>query len=126
MMVNKGKYIAVGGLDATNLPISLNDVDFCLRLMEKGFWNVFTPNCEAVHTESVSRGLDTGPTNTARFQEEIRYFSGRHHKILENGDPFYNPNLSLEDEEIRYNPHSTTEHLTGCYCRDGGIRFNEH
>ncbi|MEI6841796.1 MAG: glycosyltransferase [Methanomicrobiales archaeon] len=120
MMVSKGKYQQVGGLDSTHLPISLNDVDFCLRLMEQGLWNVFTPYCEAVHTESVSRGFDTGPGKNERFQKEIRFFTQRHHKILETGDPFYNPNLSLKDENIRYSPHPSIEHHTGCYWRKSG------
>jgi GT2 family glycosyltransferase len=102
MMVKRSKYLEVGGMDSVNLPISLNDVDFCLRLMEKGYWNVFTPYCEAIHAESVSRGFDTDPGKRERFEEEIGFFTRRHQKILSQGDPFYNPNLSLEDEAIRY------------------------
>jgi len=109
MMVNKEKYLMVGGMDAKNLPVSLNDVDFCLRLMEQGYWNVFTPYCGAIHTESVSRGFDTDPNRKTQFQKEIEYFSRRHQKILETGDPFYNPNLSLDDEDVRYNLHTPKE-----------------
>lgn len=117
MMVKRSKYQEVGGMDSINLPISLNDVDFSLRLMEKGYWNVFTPYCEAIHAESISRGLDVDPEKRARFVEEISYFTRRHHKILSQGDPFYNPNLSMDDEAIRYRnlPYSGEETKTGCY-----------
>ncbi|MCX6677058.1 MAG: glycosyltransferase [Methanothrix sp.] len=117
MMVKKSKYQEVGGMDAINLPISLNDVDLCLRLMEKRYWNVFTPYCEAIHAESASRGFDTDPGKQGRFEEEIRYFASRHQKILSQGDPFYNPNLSLHDEDIRYsNQHYLEEEKKiGCF-----------
>jgi GT2 family glycosyltransferase len=119
MMVKRSKYQEVGGMDAINLPVSLNDVDFCLRLMEKGYWNVFTPYCEAIHAESVSRGFDTDPGKRARFVEEIGYFTCRHQKILSQGDPFYNPNLSLDDESIRYRnrPYSGEETKIGCFSK---------
>ncbi|HUU76204.1 MAG TPA: glycosyltransferase [Methanoregulaceae archaeon] len=119
MMVNRSKYLEVGGMDSINLPISLNDVDFCLRLMEKRYWNVFTPYCEAIHAESVSRGFDTDPGKRARFEEEIKYFTSRHQKILSQGDPFYNPNLSLDDEDIRYRnePYLGEEKKIGCFSK---------
>jgi len=119
MMVKRSKYLEVGGLDAINLPVSLNDVDFCLRLMEKRYWNVFTPYCEAIHAESVSRGFDTDLGKLARFEEEIGYFARRHQKILSQGDPFYNPNLSLNDEDIRYRnlPHLGEEKKIGCFSQ---------
>jgi O-antigen biosynthesis protein len=119
MMVKKSKYLDVGGMDSINLPISLNDVDFCLRLMEKRYWNVFTPYCEAIHAESISRGFDTDPGKRARFEEEIRYLTGRHQKILSQGDPFYNPNLSLDDEGIRYRnqPYFDEEMKIGCFSK---------
>lgn len=120
MMVKRSKYLEVGGMDTVNLPISLNDVDFCLRLMEKGYWNVFTPYCEAIHTESVSRGFDTDPRKRERFRKEIKYFTSRHRKILSRGDPFYNPNLSLDDEDFRYRnqPYLGEEKNMGCFSQN--------
>lgn len=117
MMVKKNKYLEIGGMDEMNLPISLNDVDFCLRLLECSYWNIYTPYCEAIHFESASRGFDTDPAKKARFEKEIRYFRNRHKKILFEGDPFYNPNLSLEDEDIRYRnkPAPETFAKIGCY-----------
>lgn len=92
MIVKRSKYLEVGGRDSANLPISLNDVDFYLRPMEKRYWNVFTPNREAIRAESVSRGFDTDPGKRERFEDEIKYFTCMHQKILSQGDSFYNPN----------------------------------
>ena len=48
-MVSKAKYDQVGGLDQNNLAIAYNDIDFCLRLMDCGYMNLFTPHCKATH-----------------------------------------------------------------------------
>jgi GT2 family glycosyltransferase len=125
LMVKKSKYLEVGGMDSINLPISLNDVDFCLRLMERKYWNVFTPYCEAIHAESVSRGEDTDPGKRERFEGEIKYFALRHRKILSQGDPFYNPNLSLDDEDLRYANQLFFEEnkKRGCFSKESGYGF---
>jgi len=123
MMMMKCKYVSVGGMDESHLPVSLNDVDLCLRLLERGLFNVYTPYCEAMHDESSTRGSDESPDNRGRFQDELEYFRCRHQKILSSGDPFYNPNLSLENEDVLYvpEPYLTSENLVGCYCREHGI-----
>lgn len=57
LLVKKSLYEQVGGLDES-FEISLNDVDFCLKLRKAGYLNVFTPFAELYHFESISRGLD--------------------------------------------------------------------
>jgi GT2 family glycosyltransferase len=115
MMVKRSTYLEAGGMDDVHLAVSLNDIDFCLRLLELGYWNVFTPYCEAVHHESVSRGPEDTPEKKKRFYEEIEYFTRRHKRILEEGDPFYNPNLSLDDENVRYSPEKFSGLRFGCH-----------
>ncbi len=102
LMVKKELYLEAGGLDEKNLTIALNDVDFCLRLRSRGLWNIFTPFCEAYHYESASRGYETTPAKRERFQREIAYFQAKWRQLLEAGDPFYNPNLSLKREDFAY------------------------
>jgi GT2 family glycosyltransferase len=100
LMVKKEYYHAVGGLDEENLGTALNDVDFCLKLREKGYLNIFTPYCEAYHYESVSRGYEDTPEKQARFAREVAYFKKRWAVILAKGDPYYNPQLTLEREDF--------------------------
>ena len=99
LMIQKQKYLQVGGLDEKNLAIAFNDVDFCLRLREKGYFHVFTPYCEAYHHESASRGLETTPAKMRRFMREIDYMLQRHGDKLAQ-DPFYNPNLTHRFEDF--------------------------
>ncbi|MGB4874192.1 MAG: glycosyltransferase [Candidatus Competibacter sp.] len=100
LMVKKSLYELIGGMDEANLPIAFNDVDFCLRLREKGYLNVFTPYCELYHHESKTRGYEDTPQKKQRFAKEIAYMRKRHATILRDGDPYYNINLPLDREDF--------------------------
>ncbi len=99
LMVKKALFEEVGGLNE-NLEISLNDVDFCLRLLQKGYLNVFTPFCELYHYESASRGLDDKGEKAERYNKESEYFRKEWKELLEAGDPYYNPNFSLDRSDF--------------------------
>lgn len=100
LMVKRRVFDEVGGLDAENLKIAFNDVDFCLRLREQGYLNVFTPYCEAWHHESVSRGYEDNRDKQERFRQEVEYMLERHAGVLEAGDPYYSRHLTLEHEDF--------------------------
>ncbi len=99
LMVKKSLYDAVGGLD-TGFAVSLNDVDFCLKLRKLGYLNVWTPFAELYHYESISRGLDTNGENARRYQKESKAFREKWAKELEKGDPYYNVNFSLDKSDF--------------------------
>ena len=100
LMVKRQIFDEVDGLDEDNLKIAFNDVDFCLRIREKGYLNVFTPYCEAIHHESISRGHEITLEQQKRFNREVDYMAMRHEKLLERGDPYYNHALSLVFEDF--------------------------
>ena len=96
LMVKKELFEAADGLDES-FRIALNDVDFCLRLREMGYLNVFTPFAELYHFESASRGSDmVDAAKAKRYEEESQYFREKWKTVLEKGDPYYNPNFSLD------------------------------
>jgi O-antigen biosynthesis protein len=95
LIVRKSVFEEVNGLDEVNLPVAFNDVDFCLRIREKGYRNIWTPT-ELYHLESASRGADTTPEASARFRSEVNYMIGRWSDVLKE-DPFYSPNMSSEN-----------------------------
>lgn len=99
-MVKKSIFQELNGLDEKNLKIAFNDVDFCLRVREKGYANIFTPYCEAYHHESISRGHEDTVEKQKRFQSEVAFMQERHKVILANGDPYYNVNLTLDREDF--------------------------
>ena len=100
---SKELYEKVGGFNEENLKVAFNDVDFCLRLAENGYLNIYTPYSRAYHHESLSRGYELSPEQISRFQKEQEYMKIRHNDILSNGDPYYSPNLTLYKEDFSYN-----------------------
>ncbi|MDE7477335.1 MAG: glycosyltransferase [Lachnospiraceae bacterium] len=99
LMVRKSLYDALGGLDEA-FAVALNDVDFCLRIRDKGYLNVFTPFAELYHFESASRGIDAADEKKAkRYEEESALFRERWKELLAKGDPYYNPNFSLDHSD---------------------------
>ncbi len=99
LMVKKRLYQEAGGLDES-FAVSLNDVDFCLKLRRMGYLNVFTPFAEAYHFESVSRGLDTDGEKAERYNEESARFREKWKAELAAGDPYFNPNFSLDKSDF--------------------------
>ena len=104
LMCKKHLFEKIGGFDEVKFGIACNDVDFCLRLIEAGYRNVFTPYALAYHFESVSRGYEDTPEKKARFKREVDAFQARHAEILKKGDPYYNPNLRLDVEDFSIRP----------------------
>jgi GT2 family glycosyltransferase len=95
LVVRRSVFLEVGGLDQANLAVSYNDVDFCLRLRERGYRNIITPFAEIVHWESASRGADDMPENRERSRREIAHMRHRWADVLQR-DPYFNPNFSLD------------------------------
>ena len=99
MMVKKSVFDEVGGL-TEELKVAFNDIDFCMKVRQAGKLVVYNPYAELYHYESKSRGLEDTPEKVARFNSEIKKFSDRWPEILKNGDPYYNPNLTLKSQDF--------------------------
>ncbi len=92
-LVRREVYLQLGGFDE-KLAVTFNDIDFCLRLREAGYWIVWTPHADLIHHESTSRGFDNSTPKQVRFLAEVDYMNSKWGDMLQC-DPFYNPNLSL-------------------------------
>ncbi len=115
LMVKASIYRQVGGLDE-DLAVAFNDVDFCLRVREAGYRNVWTPYAEMYHHESASRGLDTTPEKKARFNREIDFIQRRWGPTLQT-DPYYSPNLTTNQEDFSLALHSRIEKVADVRSR---------
>ena len=82
-------------MDAQDLAVAFNDVDFCLRVRERGYRNLWTPHATLYHKESASRGSDLTAAKRKRFEAEVACMQSRWGEELMS-DPFYNPNLTLD------------------------------
>ena len=95
VMIPRRVWEAVNGLD-TSFAVAFNDVDLCMRIRQMGYLIVWTPYAELYHYESKSRGSENTPEKKKRFESEVQRFRERWEKQLKEGDPYYNPNLTLE------------------------------
>ncbi|MEM2174693.1 MAG: glycosyltransferase family 2 protein [Candidatus Micrarchaeia archaeon] len=99
LMVKKNIFFKVGGFDCQNLKVAFNDVDFCLKVSELGYRNLWTPYAELYHHESKSRGYEDTPEKSERFKREIEFMKKKWGEVLMK-DPYYNPNLTLDREDF--------------------------
>ena len=99
MMTKKSVFEAVGGL-TEELEVAFNDIDYCLKVRELGKLVVYNPYAELYHYESKSRGMEDTPEKIERFNGEVAKFCERWEEILKNGDPYYNPNLTLDKADF--------------------------
>ncbi len=100
LLIRKEIYDEVHGLDES-YAVAFNDVDFCVRVREAGYTNVFTPFAQLYHYESKSRGMEDNPEKQKRFQGEVLRFQARGWgDLLAKGDPCTNPNFDIQREDF--------------------------
>lgn len=97
LMVKRSVFEEVGGLTEI-YKVACNDIDFCLKVREKGYLVVYNAFSEWYHYESKSRGYEDTPEKMERFQGEVRKFQARWNDFLEKGDPYYNSNFPITGE----------------------------
>lgn len=95
MLLRRVVLEELNGLD-TDWAIAFIDVDLCLRIRQAGYLIVWTPFAELYHYEFKSRGTDDTPEKQARYRYEVLHCQQRWKKELEEGNPYYNPNLTLD------------------------------
>lgn len=102
-------YEEVGYMEEEKFAVAFNDVDFCLKIREKGYLNIYNPYIELMHYESKTRGYEVTPDKNERFAKECENFKEKWGKLMEKPDPYYNQNLSrqtawydIETQKIKY------------------------
>jgi GT2 family glycosyltransferase len=99
LMTKKALFQSLGGFDAVNLKIALNDVDYCLKVRDHGLRVIYTPYAQLYHFESKSRGYEDTPEKLERLNREGKYLIKKWRNLI-GDDPFYNPNLTLDREDL--------------------------
>ncbi len=89
-------YKEVNYMDEENFKVAFNDVDFCLKLLQKGYRIVYNPYIELIHYESKSRGYEYSKEQEERFESESKNFKEKWKDFLEKKDPYYNKNFTLK------------------------------
>lgn len=98
-MIETKKFNALGGFD-TRFPVAYNDIEFCMRAVKQGFFNIVCQAVTLIHHESASRGLDhVDPIKVKRLQSELRRLYDTHPTYFQF-DPFHNPNLDCAGQNF--------------------------
>ena len=116
MMTKASVFRLLKGFNEKDLAVAFNDIDYCLRLREKGFLIVYTPYAELYHHESLSRGSDVALDKIERFKREIKYMETHWRNVIK-ADPYYNINLSLELPEEVYSLAHNSRNLGSIYLK---------
>lgn len=98
MMAKRSVYEEIGYMD-NEFAVAFNDIDFCLKIIQSGKLIIYNPFVEFMHYESKSRGQEDTPEKKARFQKEIDLFYEKWDEYKKKGDPYYNINLRLDDDQ---------------------------
>lgn len=117
LMVRRELWQALGGMEEA-FAVAFNDVDFCMRVAQAGYWNVLTPYAVLYHHESYSRGTDDTPEKRRRFVREIHRFAERWAQALQEGDGHYHPLLTRTREDFSVEPYGHLDYLAS-YWSDG-------
>jgi O-antigen biosynthesis protein len=99
LMCRKDVFAQINGFEE-ELTVAYNDVDLCIRIVQAGFRNVWTPHAVLYHYESKSRGYEDTPEKIVRFGKETHYLKTHWQHILDN-DPCYSIHLSVSHEDYR-------------------------
>lgn len=99
IMVKSDIFDKLGGFDE-KLAVAFNDIDLCLRIRKEGYLIVYNPYSSFYHYESKSRGLEDTDEKVNRFNHEFAYFVKRWNDKLITADEYYNPNLTLRQNNF--------------------------
>jgi len=102
LMISTELFTQIGGFDE-KIAVAFNDTDFCMRIRKAGYLIVFTPFAKLYHHESKTRGAEDTPEKEERFEGEVQRFRRAWKKELDEGDPYYNPNLTMDREDFSFN-----------------------
>jgi len=105
MLTRRKTFDEIGGFDETQTIVN-NDLDYCLRAWQNGFFNVYTPHATLVHHEAISRAALEDDYDALVFNTKWR-------DLFLAGDPFFNPHLSKNQDDFSIDHEPTRLLVTG-------------
>ena len=100
LMCRRNVFEEVGGFEE-ELTVAFNDVDFCFKIVEKGYRNIYLPHVVLYHYESKSRGYEDSIEKQIRFSQEINYMTNKWQNFIQY-DPCYSLNLTNKTEDYSF------------------------
>ncbi|WP_164130559.1 glycosyltransferase family 2 protein [Sharpea azabuensis] len=110
LLVSRDKFNEVQGF-REEFDIAYNDVDLCMKLVEKGYYNVVKNDVILYHHESISRGSDLVDEKKLKRLEKERKRLFQYHPQFLNNDPFYSKYFTQESINYSYNFYLDIDHF---------------
>lgn len=117
IMIRKDLFNEMNGFDEV-LSLVGNDIDFCLRCVEKGYRNIWLPKSKLIHHESVSR-------KAKPIEKDEQEMWNRWGELFSKGDHYYNPNLTQTKEDFSINERQFKNDISFDYKIDEFIKINK-
>ena len=92
LLTSRKLWDELGGMDE-KYAVSYNDVDFCLRVRQKGLRVVYQAAAELYHYESITRGVVKSPAQYEQWMMEEGMLKAQYPRYYAEGDPYQNPNV---------------------------------
>lgn len=86
LAIRKAVFESIGGFDE-RFVLAFNDVEIGIRLIAKGYRNLYNPFVRLIHYEGRSRGKHIPASDIQVGYDKLKDYVAR-------GDPYFNPNLS--------------------------------
>lgn len=102
LMTKRAIYNEVNGL-TEGFKVAFNDIDYCMKVVNKGYLVVYTPYAKLYHYESKTRGYEDTPEKIKRFQSEIELFKKNWGDEIKKGDKYFNKNFRLDQPNFVIN-----------------------
>jgi len=96
MLIRSDTFEKIHGFDE-RIAVGFGDIDLCLRVRAAGYRILFCPHAELLHHESYTRGKIKHDAPTDPHPEDTALFLDRWRDFVKTGDPYYNPNLPLDN-----------------------------
>jgi GT2 family glycosyltransferase len=105
LMTRRETFEALGGFDETHDVVN-NDIDFCLRVWQRGLRTIYTPHTRLIHHELASR------SDIADHYDAVA-FESRWRNVFVSGDPFFHPRLTKDRDDYSFEWEPTEVYCAG-------------
>jgi GT2 family glycosyltransferase len=97
LLIKKEIFEQVGGFDEERFPVTINDVDLCLKTRNLGLKVIYDPGATLLHKEGQTRPDDQNKDQIERHEKELKAFYELYPAYARESI-FYPPNLRRDTE----------------------------
>ena len=112
MLIKRKLFNLVKGFDEEHFPVTMNDIDLCLKIKNEGFSIVCIEDTKILHHESYSRNRKENPIEISNFVKKYRltkesfYSKSFSSNIQYQIDPNFSTDIKADSSKIGFYTHN--------------------